>query len=86
MKTMIFMTKIGMKTGKMKLKFKQMITSLNTNQQKRTDKTKALNLLVVLLFQTINKEHLMMSLLKDQKTLTPLKLKMLLEKYMLTVW
>ena len=65
MKKMIFMTKIGMKTGKMKLKFKQMITSLNTNQQKRTDKTKALNLLVVLLFQTINKEHLTMSLLKD---------------------
>ena len=83
---MIFMTKIGMKTGKMKLKFKEMITLLNKNQQKKIDKTKALNLLVVLFSQTINKEHLMMSLLKDQLTLTPLKLKMLLEKYMLTVW
>ena len=83
---MISMMKIGMKTGKMKLKFKEMITLLNKNQQKKIDKTKALNLLVVLLFQTINKEHLMMSLLQDQLTLTPLKLKMLLEKYMLTVW
>ena len=84
--TMIFMTKIGMKTGMMKSKFKQIKTSRKPNQPRKIGKTNQLNLWVALLSQTTNKELQMRNLQKELQLLIPLKLKMLLEKYMPMEW